>query len=207
MRPATCLKPSHAAAFSPNTSGGAAIGRQRTRFVTQALFGKDNDKQDAARKALQDALKGKKDPFAAAEERALKRSGGSGGGKGGSGGGSDKGGGGGGDGGGFGGGFDFSGWGDAFRKGAGSLFQTVGTILLFGAALGALTLWKPLITLVTTMVRMTLRLDANPRGHKQPTAQVDLSKTDGLGNVEEAVIGKYAAAAEGEESEESEEEE
>jgi hypothetical protein len=36
---------------------------------------------------------------------------------------------------------------------------------------------------------------------------VDLSKTDGLGNVEEAVIGKYAAAAEGEESEESEEEE
>lgn len=151
MRPATCLKPSHAAAFSPNTSGGAAIGRQRTRVVTQALFGKDNDKQvqhprlvdtrlcsqqhhrltpsfllqDAARKALQDALKGKKDPFAAAEERALKRSGGSGGGKGGSGGGSDKGGGGGGDGGGFGGGFDFSGWGDAFRKGAGSLFQTV----------------------------------------------------------------------------------
>lgn len=43
--------------------------------------------QDAARKALEDALKGKKDPFAAAEKRAKKYGGGGDGGGGGGGGG------------------------------------------------------------------------------------------------------------------------
>ena len=44
--------------------------RSPLRFARLAMV------QDAARKALQDAFKGKKDPFAAAEERARKQSGG-----------------------------------------------------------------------------------------------------------------------------------
>lgn len=46
-------------------------------------------------------------------------------------------------------------------------------------------------------VRSVLRLDGNPRAQlaKQTAApQADLSKQDRLGNVEEAVISKYAAA-------------
>lgn len=42
-----------------------------------------------------------------------------------------------------------------------------------------------------------LRLDGNPRAQLArgaPAPQADLSKKDGLGNVEEAVISKYAAA-------------
>jgi hypothetical protein len=88
-------------------------------------------------------LAGKKDPFAAAEERARKRGGGGGGG-GGSGGG---GGGGGGSG-----GFNFSEWGDSFRKGTSSFFKTVATILLFGATLFALTLWRPLLAFLASLV-------------------------------------------------------
>lgn len=98
--------------------------------------------QDAARKALQDAFTGKKDPFAAAEERAKKR--GEGGGAGG--------GSGGGGGGGSGGGFNFSEWGDSFRKGASSFFKTVATIFLFAATLFVLTLWKPLLDFLTALV-------------------------------------------------------
>lgn len=104
--------------------------------------------QDAARQALSSIFAGKKDPWAADEERARKKqgSGGGSGGKGGSGGGR-------GGNGGFG-GFNFSEWGDSFRKGATSFFQTVATILLFAAALGALALWKPLLSLVTTLVSL-----------------------------------------------------
>ena len=148
--------------------------------------------QDAARKALQEAFAGKKDPFAAAEERARKRGGG---GSDGGGGGGGSGGGGGGSGGG--GGFNFSEWGDSFRKSAIGFLQTLATILLFVAALGALALWKPLLTLLSTLVRLLLRLDG-PRPARPQTAPGSTASS-----VEAAVIGKYAADEdEGEDDEE-----
>ena len=58
-------------------------------------------------------------------------------------------------------------------------------------------------------VRSVLRLDGNPRAQlaKQTAApQADLSKQDRLGNVEEAVISKYAAADDDEEEGGEEEE-
>lgn len=72
-------------------------------------------------------------------------------------------GGGGGGGGSGGGGFNFGDWFDGFKRGASGLLKTIGTILLFAAALGALALWQPLLRLLGRLVRMVLRLDGNPR--------------------------------------------
>lgn len=54
--------------------------------------------------------------------------------------------------GGGGGGFNFSEWGDNFKRSLTGFFQTVATILLFAAALGALALWKPLLSLLNRVV-------------------------------------------------------
>ena len=59
---------------------------------------------------------------------------------------------GGGGGGGGGGGFNFSEWGDNFKRSLTGFFQTVATILLFAAALGALALWRPLLSLLGRLV-------------------------------------------------------
>lgn len=59
---------------------------------------------------------------------------------------------GGGGGGGSGGGFNFSEWGDNFKRSLTGFFQTVATILLFAAALGALALWRPLLSLLGRLV-------------------------------------------------------
>ena len=56
-----------------------------------------------------------------------------------------------------------------------------------------------------------MRLDGNPRGQQagqRSLPQADLSKKEGLGNVEEAVISKWGeTAAEEDDEEDSEEEE
>ena len=57
-------------------------------------------------------------------------------------------------------------------------------------------------------VRKVLRLDSNPRAQLAgQAAQLDLAKTEGLGNVEASVISKYAQGGEEEEGEEEDEEE
>ncbi len=63
-------------------------------------------------------------------------------------------------------------------------------------------------------LRYVLRLDGNPRVQQAASKQLpqlDLSKTEGLGNVEESIISKYGAAgaaadagSEGDEEEEDE---
>ncbi|GAB4818278.1 hypothetical protein N2152v2_005324 [Parachlorella kessleri] len=201
-----CRRVTDAFSAALGTGGRSA---QPNRLVVRAegsgfggLFGKGGgDKQDAARKALQDAFKGKKDPFAAAEAKAKQRGGGGGGGGG-------KGGGGGG---GSGGGFNFQEWGDSFRRGLRSAWKTVGAVLLFGAALFVMTLWRPLLSLAVKALRYVLRLDGNPRVQQAASKQLpqlDLSKTEGLGNVEESIISKYGAAgAAGDAGSEEEEEE
>lgn len=103
--------------------------------------------QDAARKALQDAFKGKKDPFAAEEER-RKKQGGDGGGGGGSGGG-------GGGGGGFGGGFNFGDFSDGFKKWFLNTLRALAATLLFLGFILLFTLWKPLLDLLTKLVSIT----------------------------------------------------
>lgn len=65
---------------------------------------------------------------------------------------------------------------------------------------------------LTLQVRIVLRLDGNPRmvAAQQALPTADLSKKEGLGNVEESVISKYggdAAADEDEEEDEDEEDE
>eukprot|EP00887_Chlorella_sp_A99_P000705 scaffold5.g705.t1 len=152
------------------------------------LFGGGkSDKEEAARKALQDALAGKKDVFKEAEERARKRSGGGGGGGGGSGGG------GGGDGGG---GFGAPDFGDMSRKllkwlkGVG---QTLAAVLAFLGVIAVLSMFQPAVQLLARVVRAVLRLDGAP---VRPPAQADLSKKEGLGNVEEAVMSKWGEGAE-----------
>ena len=161
--------------------------------------------QDAARKALQDAFQGKKDPFAAEEARRLKAEKE----RGGDGGGGGSGGGGGG--GGFG-GFNFGEWSDGFRKWLRNTFRAIASALLFLGFISLFYLWRPAIDLLTLIVRTVLRLDGNPRAQLAagPAAQPDFTKKDGLGNVEEAVMSKWGGEEAGESSEEegsSEEEE
>ncbi len=58
-------------------------------------------------------------------------------------------------------------------------------------------------------MRMLLRLDGNPRAQmaRQASApQADFSKTDRLGNVEEAVISKYGGGEGGSDDEEGSDE-
>lgn len=82
--------------------------------------------------------------------------------------------------------------------------------LAFFGAISLFYLWRPAIELITRVVRLVLRLDGNPRAQlaSGPAVQADLSKKEGLGNVEEAVISKWGAAEgdEGSEEEGSEEE-
>lgn len=139
--------------------------------------------QDAARKALQDAFKGAKDPFAAEEKRRKERGGGGGGGDGGSGGGF--------------GGFDFNDFGENFKKWLSSTMRAIAAAILFIGAISLFYLWQPLLTLLTKIVRVVLRLDGNPRAQMAagPAATPDFTRTEGLGNVESSIISKYGGDA------------
>lgn len=154
------------------------------------FFKKNSNDQEAAQKALQDAFKGKKDPWALDEERSRKRSAGSNdsGGNGGFGGGS-----GGGGGGGFG-GFSFNEWGDGFMKWLKGTLKAVAAALCFFGFIIAFTFWEPLLRLMTTIVRAMLRLDARKGQVAETTSATtaDLTNTGELGNVEEAVISQWA---------------
>lgn len=145
------------------------------------LFGKkpDPDKEDAARKALLDAFKGKEDPFKSMEQRKKKAS---------SGGGGD---GGGGDGSGGGNNFDFNEWGDRFKGGLFSFLKTIGTIIAFIAFISAFYLWKPILKFTIWAIRTALRLDAIPTAQEASPLTANLSKREGLGDVETSIIGKY----------------
>lgn len=138
--------------------------------------------QDAAQKALQDAFKGKKDPWALDEERARKRGGGNGGG-----------GNGGGGGGGSGGGFSFNDFGDNFMKWLKGTLKAIAAALCFFGFIIAFTFWEPLLKFMTMLVRTILRLDAR-KAQVTETAPVaaDLTNQGELGNVEEAVMSQWA---------------
>lgn len=116
--------------------------------------------QDAAKKALQQLLSGKKDILAAYDARDPPGGGGSGGG------------GGGGGGGGFGGfGDSFRDFGDnmwRFLKGLGS---TLGAVLLFVGALVVMSLWQPIIAFCVATIRFVLRLDARSAGARRGRAR------------------------------------
>ena len=161
-------------AGSPGNSGGLGD-----------LFKRNNSKQDAAKKALQDAFSGKKDPFALDEERRKRQGGGGNRGSGGGGGGGD------------GGGFNFGDFSDGFRKWLRSTLRALAATFLFLAAILTMYLWKPMLEFLTTVIRVLLRLDGNPRAQMsaQQLATPDFSKADGLGNVEESVIAKWGADA------------
>ena len=151
--------------------------------------------QDAARKALQEAFAGTKDPFALDEERRKKRGGGG------------DGNGGGGGGGGSGGGFNFGEFSDGFKKWLKDTLRAIASVVAFFTFIALFYLWKPLLELSTKVVRIVLRLDGNrAQVAAGPAAQVDLSKKEGLGNVEESMISKYGAGDDGEEDETDDEE-
>lgn len=145
------------------------------------FFNRKNNDQEAAQKALQDAFKGKKDPWALDEERARKRGGGNGGGGGGGGGGNG------------GGGFSFDAWGDGFMRWLKGTFKALAAALCFFGFIIAFTFWEPLLQLVTSIVRTILRLDARKEQvAATPVATPDLASQEELGNVEEAVINQWA---------------
>lgn len=143
--------------------------------------------QDAARSALQDMFKGKDDLLAVYDDAP----GGGAGGKG------KGGGGGGGSGGGKGGGgfnFDPSNYWRKFLRLSKGLVSTLGAVLLFGIAISAVSLWKPLLGSVTSLFRYVLRLDGPGarRGPGQQTAQPQLvDSSSDLGAHEQSVIAKY----------------
>ncbi|KAG7672407.1 hypothetical protein Ndes2526B_g09081 [Nannochloris sp. 'desiccata'] len=164
------------------------LSRSRGLVVVRAesgglgnFFKKDGNKQDAARKALQEAFAGKKDPFAAEEERRRKEGGGGNGG-------------GGGGGGGFGGGFNFGDFSDGFKKWLKNTLSALAAALCFFGFIALFLLWKPVLEVLNTIVRTVLRLDGNPRVQMAAgsAATPDFNKKDGLGNVEEAVMSKWA---------------
>lgn len=144
--------------------------------------------QDAARKALQDAFAGKTDPFAVDEKRRKERGGGGNGG-----------------GGGGGGGFNFQEWSDGFGKWIKNTLRGIAATLAFFAFISVFYLWKPLLDLVSVVVRKVLRLDNSRMQVASGTAATpDLSKKEHLGNVEEAVINKWAGEDVGGEEDEDE---
>lgn len=145
------------------------------------FFNRKKNDQEAAQKALQDAFKDKKDPWALDEERARKRGGGNGGG--GNGGGGGRGGG----------GFSFDAWGDGFMRWLKGTFKALAAALCFFAFIIAFTFWGPLLQLATSIVRAILRLDARKEQvAATPAAAPDLTSQEELGNVEEAVINQWA---------------
>lgn len=85
--------------------------------------------------------------------------------------------------------------------------------LFFFGFIALFLLWKPVLDLLNTVVRTVLRLDGNPRVQMAAggAAIPDFNKKDGLGNVEEAVMSKWAgedlAGSSDEEESGSEEEE
>jgi hypothetical protein len=143
------------------------------------LFGKkpDPNKEDAARKALLDAFKGKEDPFKSMEQRKKKSSGGGGDGGGGDGGSGNN--------------FDFNEWGDRFKGGLFSFLKTIGTIIAFIAFISAFYLWKPVLKFTIWAMRTALRLDAIPTAQEASPLTANLSKKEGLGDIETSIIGKY----------------
>jgi hypothetical protein len=157
-----------------------------TYAVTCLLSSYENpgDAQEAAKKALQDAFKGKKDPFALDEEREKRRRGGGGGGGGG---------GQGGGGGGFGGGnMDFNEWGDKFLKWLKATLKAIGAALGFFTFIGMFYFWEPLLKFTVMLVRTVLRLDARKsQVSSGPQVTPDFSSKEELGNVEEAVISQW----------------
>lgn len=144
--------------------------------------------QDAARGALQDMFKGKDDLLAVYDDAPGGGSGGKGRGKGGGGGG-----GGGGQGrGGF--NFDPSSYWRRFLRASKGLLSTLGAVLLFGIAIGAVSLWKPLLSTISTAFRYVLRLDGpgSRRGPGQQTSQPQLvDSSSELGPSEQSVLRKY----------------
>jgi hypothetical protein len=66
------------------------------------------------------------------------------------------------------GGFNFNEWSDRFRKGAGSLWKTVAAVLMFGAALFVLTLWRPLLALLVKLVRRATLQGGTGTWHTAP---------------------------------------
>lgn len=105
------------------------------------------------------------------------------------------GGGGGGSGGGKGGGgfrFDPSDYWRRFLRLSKGLFSTLGAVLLFGIAISAVSLWKPLLGGIAAFFRCVLRLDGPGvrRGQQSPQPQLVDNASD-LGAAEQSVIGKY----------------
>ena len=163
--------------------------------------------QDAARAALQDMFKDKSDLLAVYDDAP----GGGGKGKG------RSGGGGGGGSGGQGGdnwfkGFSFnpSSWGRTLLLLFKRVGSTLGAVLLFIAAVSAISLWQPLLNSVSSLIRYVLRLGGPGarRAQQAPAPQLAGSAaTSGLGSSEQSVMDKYGgedyfAADSGEEDDE-----
>jgi hypothetical protein len=149
------------------------------------FFKNNKNDQEAAQKALQDAFKDKKDPWALDEERAKKRGGGGGGGSGNGGSGGNGGNGGSNN-------FNFGDWGDGFLKWLRNFLKAFAAAAAFFGFIIAFTFWEPLIKLVVLVFRTVLRLDSRSGQVEATDAQADLGNTNELGNVEEAVIGQWA---------------
>ena len=147
--------------------------------------------QDAARSALQDMFKGRDDLLAVHDDAPGGGGGGKGRGKGGGGGG-----GGGGDGGKGKGGFSFdpSSYWRRFLRLTKGLISTLGAVLLFGVAISAVSLWKPLLGSISSLFKSVLRLDVpgarRGPGHQHAQPQLVDSSSE-LGAHEQSVIGKY----------------
>ena len=141
--------------------------------------------QDAARSALQDMFKGKDDLLAVYDDAPGGGSGGKGkGGRGGGGGGGGKGGGG------F--NFDPSSYWRRFLRLSKGLVSTLGAVLLFGIAISAVSLWKPLLGSIASLFRYVLRLEGpGARRGQQATQPQLVDDSSYLGAYEQSVIGKY----------------
>eukprot|EP00884_Botryococcus_braunii_P009747 jgi/Botrbrau1/18774/Bobra.0386s0092.1 len=149
---------------------------------------KDKKKEEAAKKALQDAFQGKGDLLAAYD-----RDGGDGG-KGGK----KGGGGGGGGGGGSGGGWelpDWRGWGSQMGGGLKKALQTIAAILLFVFVIFSGSLVKPIFGFLSAFIAWGMRLDrgASVRERAVAAATRQLAGTADLGVHERSILAKYGS--------------
>eukprot|EP01024_Parvocaulis_polyphysoides_P037457 TRINITY_DN33388_c0_g1_i1.p2 TRINITY_DN33388_c0_g1~~TRINITY_DN33388_c0_g1_i1.p2 ORF type:complete len:210 (+),score=30.19 TRINITY_DN33388_c0_g1_i1:135-764(+) len=179
-----------------NNGNFLRAGRLQRKIKCQsgASSASGKDKEGAARKALEEAFKGKRDVLASNDPKLSRFSGGgSGDGKGG------------GSGGGWFGSFNWNEFGDGAKKSFGGFFRTIGAILLFAFAFGVVAMIKPTIGFISSVLRNVLRLDGRPqRLQYSNMSQSELFSEEGeLGTFEKSVIEKYGAESEDVEYEES----
>lgn len=183
-----CTSGAHRLPLLMQLSNRPLLGISKKSLARRLVVPAAKGSEDAARKALQDALKGTKDPFVDIDKRRLKKRGDGGGGDGGGGGGGS-------------GGFNFSEWGDRFRGTLSGFFKFVAALFILSLVGALLLLGDNVFDIIKLIAGKIFRLEGNPNvvldvDTNMPMADVRGQLGGLLGPMEEYVIDKYGPTGE-----------